>query len=969
MANAGEIRARLTLENAAFKRGMAEARKEMESSTKKSADFKKSIDAIQKGSAAVASAVVAGIGASVKIAADFEQAMAQVKAVTGATESEFTQLEKTARELGATTQFSASEAAEGMNFLAMAGFEVSEIIASMPGVLNLASSAAVDMGTASDIVSNILTGFGMSADETGRAVDVLVAAMTTANTDLPQLGQAMKYVAPVANALGLDIEDTATAIAKMSDAGIQGSQAGTALRAMLLSLANPTGQTVKAMEKLGIEVTNADGAMKPLPELIGHISGKMDGMTEAQLTQTAAQLVGTEAASGFLALLSVGEDGLADYTSELRNSAGAAEEMATIQNDTVNGAFKAFQSALSEVGISVGREFLPVVREIVDRGTDIVLVFGEMDSSTVALGLKMAGAAASVGLVVSTLVKLAKGIGGLFAAMGPAGWLIIGLAAVAAGAVLIHDSMTRANEVNLDVANSLLEQESALRTSIDRYEELDGKLRLSNDELGKFVDLQSRIKSETDPKKIEELRIQQELLAEKSGLTNGELIELLELNDQLVKELPDSTVKITEQGNVLLENTEALRGYNDEQRERIRLELRSQLAIAEANHLENLRDQKRLAAEINEQREKVEEIESNIEVKTREIKETKAEIAKADRENNEHNRLFYENNLALQERDLQLLKDTLVEEWNRLTTKMDQLEATEAEIAKIEEIKGKLIEVELAQVGINGKKEDGIAKLDEAIKKEEEAIKKLRESGDAQAGLNGEVQNEINERERVLAGLRNAKGAIDNVTGAQEQTNVAIYMGYLEAKKLDDSLSLTDYLKKVNITDDGTIAELEARATRTVYKRVSITEQITQRYGLTPPQGKKHQGGTLTDLAPVGKLHSGGTPDMSLRNAPMHNEVDVRLLRNEMVLTEGQQANLFRMLQTGQSTQEGDSGGAMSMAETNALLRGMQEELANLRGLSIEMDGHRVARLLTPKISRQQGGRQQDYEIYGRLDR
>jgi TP901 family phage tail tape measure protein len=952
MTTAGEIRARLVLESRAFEAGMRRAREEMEESSRSANRTRDSLDAIQKASLAVGTAVVAGIGASVKVASDFEQAMAKVKAVSGATDEQFIALEKTARELGATTQFSASEAAEGMNFLAMAGFEVSEIVASMPGVLNLAAAAAVDLGTSSDIVSNIMTGFGMSAGETGRAVDVLVAAMTTANTDLPQLGQAMKYVAPVASALGLDIEDTATAIAKMSDAGIQGSQAGTALRAMLLSLTNPTGQTVKAMEDLGIKVTDADGAMKPLPELIGHISERMDGMTEAQLTQTAAQLVGTEAASGFLALLSVGEDGLADYAGELRNSAGAAEEMAKIQNDTVNGAFKAFQSALSEVGISVGREFLPVIRDLVDRGTDILRIFGELDPRTVALGLKMAGAAASVGIAVTSLLKLGTAIGGLFAAMGPAGWIIIGLAAVAAGAVAVHDSMTRAKEVNLDVANSLIEQEGALRTSLDRYEELDDKLRLTNDELAEFADLQSRLKSETDPTVIETLAEKQAYLTEKSGLTNGELTELLELNDRLVKELPDSTVKITDQGNVLLDNADALRGYNEQQRERLRLELDSQLAKAEANRLENLQKQKQLVVEIEGHRKNVEGIEGNIDAKTREIKDTKAEIAKAERENNEHNRLFYENSLALQERELQSLRDSLATEWDRLITKQETLDITEEELSRIEEIKGKLVEVELAEVGINAKKDEGLDKVNEAIAKEEEVIAKLRESQNEQAGLTGEVQKELNERETNLAKLRNTRTAIENITGAQKKTSVAIYMSYLEAKKLDDSLKLSDYLKKINVTDDGTIADLERRATRPVYKRVSITESITQKYNLTRP--KKHQGGTLVDLAPLGKLHNGGATSQFLQNAPMHNEVDVRLLRNEMVLTEGQQANLFRMLESGQSTQDGARQRDYSPEMVGLLQRIESAVRESGGGASISVDGYELGRIIEPYVSREQ---------------
>lgn len=284
MANAGEIKAKLTLDNAQFKRGMQEAQTQMQQTSTKSKQTSEGMSALGKASAVAGVAIVASVGASVKAAANFEQSMAKVKAISGATDSEFKQLENTAKHLGATTQFSASQAAEGLSFLSMAGFSASDSMSALPSVLNLAAVGQMDLGRSADITSNIMTGFGLNAADSGKAVDILAKTMTTANTDLDQLGLAMKYVAPVANALGWDMTDAATAVAKMSDAGIQGSQAGTSLRAALLSLANPTGQTAKAFDELGISVVDANGQFKPLPELIGHISSKMDGMTDAQKT-------------------------------------------------------------------------------------------------------------------------------------------------------------------------------------------------------------------------------------------------------------------------------------------------------------------------------------------------------------------------------------------------------------------------------------------------------------------------------------------------------------------------------------------------------------------------------------------------------------------------------------------------------------------------------------------------------------
>lgn len=184
MTNAGEVKARLTLENDEFKRKVSESKSQMGDLGTEADKTARSLGFIEKSAMLVGGAVVAGIGGSVKLAAEFEQGMARVKGITGATESEFVLLEDTARSLGRSTRFTTQEAAEGMQYLAMAGFDVNQIVGSMQGVLNLASARQLDLGSSADIVSNIMTGFGLSADESGRAVDVLVSTMTSANTDL-----------------------------------------------------------------------------------------------------------------------------------------------------------------------------------------------------------------------------------------------------------------------------------------------------------------------------------------------------------------------------------------------------------------------------------------------------------------------------------------------------------------------------------------------------------------------------------------------------------------------------------------------------------------------------------------------------------------------------------------------------------------------------------------------------------------
>ncbi|WP_369682443.1 phage tail tape measure protein [Alkalihalobacillus sp. LMS6] len=784
---------------------------------------------------------------------------------------------------------------------------------------------------------------------------------------------------------------------------IQGGRAGTALRAALLSLANPTGQTTKAMEDLGIEVTTADGAMKPLPELIGHINEKLDGMTEAQKTQTVAQLVGREAASGFIALLEQGEDSLAEYADGLRNAEGAAQQMADTQNDTVLGAFDALKSALSDVGISIGQEYLPAVREVIDGATDMVRNFGELDPQLVSMALNFAAVSSGIALATTTIIKLGGAVRGLFAAMGPGGWLIIGLSLLGgaiAAYVMEADKMT---EVSLENANAMIESEASLRGQLDRYDELAQKTRLSNDELGLFMDYNTRIANEIDPSRIEALRNEQDQLAEKSGLSNAELNEMVGLNNELIGVLPDASASVTEHGNAILGGTDHLREYNEQQREAIRLELENQRIIAEANYAENLETRKTLTEEIAGHQEKVVETTELIASVDAEILETKKQIGIADAENDGIAKLRLEGHLNGLEDTKQKLLDNKAEEHNIMLEKQGQLEAVELQLAQIDEVDAALAEVILSEVGLNGTREDGIGLLDEAIGKEKEQVAELQTLVGEQGGLNQEVQEEINRRQaniaeyeraknelqgisgvqlevnervnaeaaeldQVNAAYREGTSAIDRKTSAQAGTNAKIEEGTGKAREQTAELG-KDVSKNVNVTDNGTIAALDEKARRPVTKLVTFKETNSPNAGRsTDVSGMKrfqrHQGGPVErgagaygQFTPVNMLHSGGQAEedvtqrfrASLERSALFNEVDVRLLRNETVLTESQQANLHRMIQAGQ-TGGSQPDNSPYFAQMVGLLGGIERAIKEADGDG-NVNMRKLGRQLEPFVS------------------
>lgn len=314
----------------------------------------------------------AGIADTVKTYADFEAAMSEVKAISGATSEEFAQLTEKANQMGAVTKFTASESAEAFKYMAQAGWDAKEMMDGIEGLMSLAAASGEDLGTTSDIVTDALTAFGMAAKDSGRFADVMAMAANATNTDVAKMGDTFKYVAPVAGALGYSIEDTAVAIGLMANNGIKASQAGTSLRSLLTNLTHPVGQAEDAINDLGISITNADGSVKPLSQTLQELRSKFSALSEAERAQYAAMLAGQEGMSGLLAIVNASDQDFADLTEQINNSSGAAQEMADIMMDNLAGKFELFTGALDSMKMSLGEKFKPYLMEALDWLTDKV---------------------------------------------------------------------------------------------------------------------------------------------------------------------------------------------------------------------------------------------------------------------------------------------------------------------------------------------------------------------------------------------------------------------------------------------------------------------------------------------------------------------------------------------------------------------------------------------------------------------
>lgn len=369
--------------------------------------------------------VIGGVGvAAVKTAADFDSAMSQVAAVSGATGKDFDALRNKAREMGAKTKFSATEAAEAMNYMAMAGWKTEDMLDGIEGVMNLAAASGEDLATTSDIVTDALTAFGLSAKDSGHFADILAAASSNANTNVSMMGETFKYCAPIAGALGFSAEDTAEAIGLMANAGIKSSQAGTALRTIMNNLAGDVKISGKAIGDVTIATTNADGSMRDLSDILADCRSAFGNLTESEKAQAAESLVGKNAMSGFLALMNAGQGDIDKLSSAIDNCDGSAEKMAMTMQDNLAGQLTILKSQLQELAISFGDILMPAIRSIVSKLQGFVDKLNGMDEGTkrtiVTIALLVASigpllviigtAISKIGVAMQGFVKLANGI-------------------------------------------------------------------------------------------------------------------------------------------------------------------------------------------------------------------------------------------------------------------------------------------------------------------------------------------------------------------------------------------------------------------------------------------------------------------------------------------------------------------------------------------------------------------------------
>lgn len=802
-------------------------------------------------------------GLAIKTGVDFEAGMSKVGAVSGASADDMTKLETKAREMGATTVFSAKEASDAFYYMSLAGWDATEMMDGISGVMDLAAASGEDLALVSDIVTDGLTAFGKSAEDSGRMADILASASANANTDVKGLGQAFSYVAPVAGSLGYTMEDTSKAIGLMANSGIKSTKAGTALRTMMTNLSKPTDQAKKAMDKYGISLKDSNGNMKSFDGVMKDLRKGIGKLDKEQQAQAASTIFGKEAMSGALAIINASEEDYKDLTDAIKNSDGAASDMADTMQDNLAGSMKELKSMVEDLFIEMYQNLKPTLESIIDSAKDLTRWFADLSPKTQENILKFGLLAAAMGPVLSVTGKLTFGVGslmqgtgalaktiglskgaGLLGALGGLGPLAIGgiavagLVAVGTAVYQLTKESDELREANLDVATSLNDQAIELEKNANTFDKLSDKAKISNAELAELNDLNKRISESSNPGEIEQLQKQYDELAKNSGLSKKELNQLFEANDNIIKQSSDVKTSVSEQGNEFAKSTEAVHEYVQSLYELSRQELSDEIIIAEENKREILKDNKQLKEDIaglDQKSKDLRELEAmSEEDRNKALLDWHTQVKQdQQRHKNDQEKL---NELKKEEEIITAyLNEGIGSGLKKIREQRDTLNEkigkNEEELEMINALDEQMSNIILKQAGINEEGEKGLANLDKSIVKNDEGLAKLDEKLDKNGKLTKEEQERYDKLTATNEKQREARDYLFEELGLYKDLN-SLAESKLDSADAETQKKIKSLAKSTEIkVEEGNIVKQIEGKNSEIDKSISKLEKEKKEQG------------------------------------------------------------------------------------------------------------------------------------------
>jgi TP901 family phage tail tape measure protein len=904
LANIGSIHATLLLNTSQFQAGMAAAQNQMTATSNSAKKVSKDIKGIQTAAVAMGSALAIGVGAAVKTAADFEQALANVQAVSGASASEMERLSEAARHFAENSSFSAVEIAGGMEEMIKSGLTVEQTINGLKGALDLAAAGGISLKDSAEIASTALNAFKSDALSVVDAANLLSGASNASATDVGELKFGLSMVSAVAAGVGSTFKDTTSALALFAMSGLRGSDAGTSLKTMLLNLSPSTKEASEQMKELGLLTEkgtsafyDSTGSIKSMAEIAELLKTKLAHLSDEQRQMALKTMFGTDAIRAANIFYKEGAAGI-NAMSEAMVKIKAAD-VAAVKMDTLNGAFKEFQATAQNLGINIGNEFLPLFTDIVRSASDLMRMMNQVDAGTVKAGIAFIATGSAIALMGTAIAKLSVAMRAFaLTPMGAAITSVSVLGAIIAGAAVKQNEL---NEISLEHIQTRIKEQETLDGNIKQYEDLRMKSKLTNDEFARFVDINSELSKTANPDIIARLNAEQQKLSEKSGLSNEELTKMVGLNGELIEKVPEATKTITDQGNAILENTSKLKQYSaaklaslyqELDLERIKTETKyKDLLVEETDLIEDRKKQEEHLQELMTERNDARVTANKEEAKLNEM------LANSEKYSQAALDAQIQKNAAAQTA-LNQLQEQLEKEARSIQNTDKDLENTREKLKKITEVHNQMKAIVLQQVGLNSEVGKEVQTIDSAIGKLKSQKAALEATTPVAQRNKAEYQDTVNAINRQIGSLESARLKVLDITGAANRMN----------------------------------AELG----RQIRKDVIIRQVAGQSLKQMPGLDSYHTGG-ITGRGQMPMLHTGGLAS-KFADLPSHNEIDVRLLRNEMVLTEAQQANLMRMIDAGIT--KGNDGATTSQTDPN-LVRAITD-LAK-RPLKVEIDGREIA--------------------------
>lgn len=877
---------------------LEELRRDQAESTSAWAKFRRSVDQAgdsltdlgdrmsQTGGAMTATltAPIAGFGlAAGKAALEFDQAQGRIQAQLGLTSERASELSDIAEDVW-TRGFgeSVEEVADSVAIISqrMGDLTDGELQEVTEAAFTLSRAFGADVAESTRAASQLMKNFGVSG---GDAMDMITAGFQRgANFSDEFIESIFEYSTQFKN-LGFTAEEMMGTFVRGGEMGLFSlDKLADATKESFLQISDGADNTIAALEELGLDyeqiwldiTAGGDKANAAFGVVMTALSGVENS---ADRNRLAIELMGTpleDLGPQFLDFFSETDTAMKDFRGSTEK---AAEALQDNLGDRARKVWRQFQDDLEPVGevmIDLAEDVLP---KVADVAGDLADSFDDLSPGAQKTALAIGGIAAAAGPALTVLGFMTTGLGGVMKILspvlgalgggkgflgilrkipGPVGAVATGLGLAAGGYNLYKDAVEKSKEVNLDHAESLVEQSSKMSDLTGKYEALRDKNKLSTDELLRFRDINSELNLATSADEIARLKDEQARLQEKSGLTNEELSTMFGLNDELISQAPTIDQTFSDRGSAIIATRDGIREANDALREQLRLELETQRIKADANLDQAIRDQITALEALGNKEAELDAVRAERDAQRVTVKQNEKALQDAITSGNQAAITIAENELMLSQGVLTGLETEVVTRADIVLEKQKAVAESQNEITKTQELYNKLIDIQLAQAGINGKGAEGVAQLDESIKKTQTRLSELDKTRAEQGGLNGDLQKEYNTLTENLGVQKNSRDEIRRIQGEQSTVNKRVAEGKREAEKMTRELS-KDTKKNVKVSDGGGVAKINRDAGKEVTKRVNISTFFTNlgkkaRDVLGLQKGTKNAEGGLYMVGEVG---------------------------------------------------------------------------------------------------------------------